>query len=292
MTANEFRPDKLWMERAFDRAAAHYDDAAVLQREVAGRLLERMDWVRLAPGSILDLGAGTGWLTAKLRERYRKAQIVALDRSHAMLRRAQRRASWWRTQPCVRADAEALPFAAERFDLVMSSFLLPWCHDLDRTFDGLARVIRPEGLLMFASVGPDTLIELRESWRAVDEYTHVNAFIDMHDVGDALVRARFADPVLDVERFTLTYPDVLSLMRDLKTMGLSNVTAGRRRGLTGRSALQRLESAYERYRLPDGRYPATIEVVYGHAWRPATLPQRPAADGAVAIPITSLRRRR
>src|SRR5690554_3591355 len=123
MTANEFRPDKLWMERAFDRAAAHYDDAAVLQREVAGRLLERMDWVRLAPGSILDLGAGTGWLTAKLRERYRKAQIVALDRSHAMLRRAQRRASWSRSQPCVRVIDEAPHFAAESFDLVMSNFL-------------------------------------------------------------------------------------------------------------------------------------------------------------------------
>ncbi len=258
-------PDKASARRSFERAADRYDEAAVLQREVATRLLERLDLVRLSPQRILDLGSGTGYCIDGLLARYRKAEVVALDIALPMLRHARRRGRWLRRPRCVCADAERLPFADDSFDLVFSNLMMQWCVDLDATFAELRRVIRPGGLLLFSSFGPDTLKELRAAWGEVDGYAHVNTFLDMHDVGDALLRARFADPVMDVERLTLTYRDVRKLMRELKQIGAHNVTAGRPRGLTGRHRLQRLVEAYERFR-HDGLLPATYEIVNGHAW--------------------------
>ncbi len=258
-------PDKASARRSFERAADRYDEAAVLQREVATRLLERLDLVRLSPQRILDLGSGTGYCIDGLLARYRKAEVVALDIALPMLRHARRRGRWLRRPRCVCADAERLPFADDSFDLVFSNLMMQWCVDLDATFAELRRVIRPGGLLLFSSFGPDTLKELRAAWGEVDGYAHVNTFLDMHDVGDALLRARFADPVMDVERLILTYRDVRKLMRELKQIGAHNVTAGRPRGLTGRHRLQRLVEAYERFR-HDGLLPATYEIVNGHAW--------------------------
>lgn len=291
MSESPYRPDKRELRRAFDGAAPVYDEVAVLQREVGERLLERLELVLLQPQRVLDVGAGTGLATRALQKRYRKAEVLALDLAPGMLKAARRRGSFWRPLRCICADAEALPLASNSVDLVFSNFTLQWVHDLDRAFNEFQRVLRPGGLLMFSSLGPDTLRELRQSWASVDDYTHVNAFIDMHDVGDALVRARFADPVLDVENFTLTYPRVGDLMRDLKRLGAHNVTAGRRRGLTTRAKLQAMQAAYERYRGGDGRLPATYEIVYGHAWAPETLPQRADASGAVKIPLSSLKRK-
>jgi malonyl-CoA O-methyltransferase len=284
-------PDKGWLRAAFEQAAGRYDEVAVLQREVGERLLDRLDLIKLQPARVLDVGAGTGRAARALQKRYRKAEVIALDLAPGMLRHAKQRGSLWRPIRCVCADAEALPLASQSCDMVFSNFTLQWCHDLDRVFAECMRVLRPEGLLMFSTLGPDTLHELRRSWEAVDGYSHVNRFIDMHDIGDGLVRARFADPVLDMEYFTLTYAHAHELMRDLKTLGAHNVTAGRRRGLTGRGALTRMAQAYESFRDPQGRLPATYEVVYGHAWRPEQLPQRPDAAGAVAVPVNAIGRR-
>ncbi len=144
--------------------------------------------------------------------------------------------------------------------------MLQWCDDLDAVFAEVRRVLKPGGLLTFTTFGPDTLMELRRAWSSVDGYVHVNQFLDMHDIGDALVRAGLAEPVLDVERYTLTYPDAIVLMRDLKAIGAHNVTAGRpARAHRPRSRLPRMCAAYEAYRR-DGRLPATYEVVYGAAW--------------------------
>ncbi len=258
-------PDKASARRSFEQAAARYDEAAVLQREVGSRLLERLDLMRLQPQRILDLGSGTGYCIDGLFGRYRNADVVALDIAHPMLRHARRRGRWLRRPRCVCADAECLPFPDNSFDLVFSNLMLQWCVDLDGTFSELRRVIRPGGLLLFSSFGPDTLKELRASWREVDGYAHVNTFLDMHDVGDALVRTRFADPVMDVERLTVTYPDVWKLMRELKQIGAHNVTGGRPRGLTGKQRMQRLVEAYEKFRR-DGVLPASYEIVNGHAW--------------------------
>jgi malonyl-CoA O-methyltransferase len=258
-------PDKRLARRSFASAAAAYDQVAVLQQEVGRRLLQRLDLVRIQPQRILDLGSGTGQCIPEVSARYKKAQLVALDIALPMLQQARKRGRWRRRPWCVCGDAESLPFADASFDLVFSNLMLQWCVELEVAFAELQRVLRPGGLLMFTSFGPDTLRELRNSWQQVDAYSHVNAFWDMHDVGDALLRARFADPVMDVERVTLTYPDVWQLMRELKQVGAHNVTAGRPRGLTGKARMQRLVAAYEDYR-SDGVLPASYEIVNGHAW--------------------------
>ena len=278
--------DKARARRSFDRAAPGYDAAAVLQREIGNRLLERLDYVRLTPRTILDLGCGTGQAIAPLMRRYPKARLVALDFAPAMLRLARRRGTWLKRPGCVCADAEILPLAGQSVDLIVSNATLQWCNDLDGTFREWLRVLRPGGLLMFTSFGPDTLMELRAAWAEVDGHVHVSPFADMHEVGDGLVRAHFADPVMDAERLTVTYAQVRDLMRDLKVVGASNAAVARPRGLTGPRRLAAVEAAYEVYRR-DGRLPATYEVVYGHAWAPV---QRPV-EGGVAIPVSAIARR-
>ena len=282
MQAADQLPDKALARRSFEHAAAGYDEVAVLQQEVAQRLLQRLDLMKLQPRRVLDLGCGTGQCIPGLMSRYRAADVVALDIAMPMLSRARRRGRWLRKPRCVCADAERLPFADGCFDLVFSNLMLQWCTDLERVFAELQRVLHPGGLLLFTSFGPDTLGELRDSWALVDGYTHVNAFEDMHDVGDALLKARFAAPVMDVERITVTYPDVWRLMRELKHIGAHNVTAGRPRGLTGKRHMQGLVQAYERFRR-DGVLPASYEIVNGHAWGTET-------SDTVSLSIDQLRR--
>lgn len=277
--------DKTSARRSFERAAAGYDQAAVLQREIADRMLERLAYVRLDPRLILDLGAGTGYAIPALRRRFGGARVLALDFALGMLRQARRQGSWLNRPWLLCADAESLPLADGSVDLVFSNATLQWCNDLDRTFAELLRVLRPRGLLMFTTFGPDTLRELRAAWAEVDGYSHVSPFLDMHDIGDALVRARFADPVMDAERLTLTYGSVLDLMRDLKVLGTHNATVERPRGLTGPKRLAAVERAYEAHRR-DGRLPASYEVVYGHAW----VPEHKPIPGGVAIPVSAIRR--
>lgn len=277
--------DKRRARRAFEAAAAGYDRAAVLQREIADRLLERLDYVRLTPDRVLDLGCGTGYAIQSLFRRYRRARVIALDFALPMLHQARRRGGWLRRPQCLCADAEHLPLADGCVDLILSSTTLQWCLDPEGTFRECLRVLRPGGLLMFTTFGPDTLKELRAAWSEVDGYTHVSPFPDMHDLGDALVRARFADPVMDAERLTLTYDRLADLMADLRGIGARNATGQRPRGLTGPRRLAALEAAYETHRR-EGRLPASYEVVYGHAW----VPQQKAVSGGVAVPLSAIAR--
>jgi len=287
----EFRIDGHEVRRAFGRAAHGYDAAAVLQAQVRQELLERLDMVRLEPTVVVDLGAGTGHATLALKRRYRSAQVVAVDLAEGMLREAARRQTLLRRFRRVCADAASLPLRDGCVDLVFSNLMLQWCDDPDRVFAECRRVLRPNGHLAFATFGPDTLVELRRAWSAADGLTHVNRFIDMHDLGDALVRCGFAEPVMDVERYTLTYAEVRDLMRDLKAIGAHNANAGRPRGLTGRGTLDRMVEAYEGFRR-EGRLPATYEVVFGHAWAPVGEPrgrQRPPDE--VTVPVSRIGRR-
>jgi len=286
--------DKRATRRAFERAATSYDEAAMLQREISTRMLERLDYVRLRPATILELGCGTGQGIDALAKRWRQSRIIALDLAEAMLQRARRRGTWLNRPRPLCADLEALPLADDSVDLVISNATLQWAGDLARAFAELRRVLRPEGLLMFTTFGPDTLIELRRAWATADSgaHAHVSPFLDMHDIGDALVRAGFADPVMDAERITMTYANVRDLMRDLKAIGGRNALHERPRALTGRATLAAMEAAYEQERR-DGRLPSTWEVVYGQAWMPAGAKapaQQPTADG-VAIPLTAIPRR-
>lgn len=275
--------DKRRARRSFERAAQTYDSVAVLQREIADRMLERLDYVRLRPERILDIGTGTGYAIDWLTRRYPKARVVALDFAHGMLGQARRRGSWMRRPLCVCADAEQLPLADASVDLIVSNATFQWCNDLERTFRDCLRVLRPGGLFMFTTFGPDTLMELRAAWSQVDAHTHVSPFLDMHDIGDVLTRVRFADTVMDAERLTLTYDRAQDLMRDLKVLGAHNATSQRPRALTGRARMRALEAAYEAHR-SDGRLPASYEVVYGHAWAPL----QTETAGGVAIPVSAI----
>jgi malonyl-CoA O-methyltransferase len=279
------------VQHSFGRAASGYDASAVLQARVRAELLERLEVVRLEPAVILDLGAGTGHASLALKRRHRAAQVVALDLAPGMLQEAGRRQTLLRRFRRVCADAAALPLRAASVDLVFSNLMLQWCNDPAVVFRECRRVLKPGGLLTFTTFGPDTLVELRRAWAAAaDGHTHVNRFIDMHDLGDALVRSGLAEPVLDVERYTLTYATVRDLMRDLKAIGAHNANAGRPRGLTGRGAFERMVAAYETSRRDD-RLPATYEVVFGQAWAPVSPSSGRGTPGEVTVPIDRIGRR-
>lgn len=283
-------PDKRLVRAAFEKAASRYDEAAVLQREIGTRLLERLELMKITPQRVLEVGSGTGFCSTQLAARYPQARLIALDIAHGMLQHTRQRFGWWQRQRrrpgFVCADAEALPLADASVDLVFSNVTIQWCSDPDTTFAEFRRVLKPGGLLLFSTFGPDTLKELRAAWRAVDAAMHVNAFVDMHDLGDGLLRNGFADPVMDREDIVLTYQDARTLMSDLKTIGAHNVNRGRHSGLTGKNKLNAMLAAYEQFRR-DGRLPASYEIVYGHAWVPLT-PQRQTRDGATAIPFAQL----
>jgi malonyl-CoA O-methyltransferase len=266
--------DKRRVRNAFERAAPHYDQAAVLQREVCDRMLSRLDYIKYVPDVILDAGSGTGYGTRNLIARYPAARVVAIDIATSMHLQARPSVSWWK-QLTVRGnqtlyvggDIEQMPLKDACAGLVWSNLTLQWCNDLKQTITEIHRILQVNGLFMFSTFGPDTLKELRQAFRGADEYTHVNRFTDMHDIGDMLVHSGFATPVMDMEYITMTYDDVIGVMRDLKAIGAHNATEGRRRSLTGKDVWQNAINRYESLRR-EGKLPATFEVVYGHAWKP------------------------
>jgi malonyl-CoA O-methyltransferase len=287
---DDARLDAQGVRSSFDRASASYEAAAILQARVGDELLERVDFFRFEPQVVIDLGAGTGRISGELKRRYKRASVVAVDIAPGMLREARRHFGLFRRFERVCADVRQLPFNDGSVDLAVSNLMLQWCDEPDAALAEIRRVLKPDGFFSFTTFGPDTLKELRAAWATVDTYSHVNTFIDMHDIGDALGRAGFTEPVLDVERITLTYSDVLALMRDLKTIGAHNVTAGRPRGLVGRARLRAMEAAYEPARV-EGRIPATYEVIYGAAWGSAGRRAVQVSGGEVRIPPSAIRHR-
>ena len=278
--------DRSRVRRHFDRAAPIYEQSSALQKEVAARMLERLDLVRLDPAIALDAGCGTGTVAAALAARYPRAQVVALDFSLPML--AQRWPARSRLGRMLRAAApglplctelERLPLPAERVGLVCSNLALHWSNAPEQVVREMHRVLRRGGLLMFTTLGPDSLRELRAA--LPDSTASVHAFADMHDVGDLLVRCGFADPVMDMEHLTLTYPDLSALLRELRGSGSTNARSDMPQGLKGRGWLARLTQRYEAQRR-DGRLPATFEIVYGHAWKPEQAAAR-TQDGRATI---------
>jgi malonyl-CoA O-methyltransferase len=289
---SELSLDVQRVRHSFSQAAVKYDASAVLQAQVRDELLQRLEVLRRVPNVVVDLGAGTGQASIALKRRYPRSRVVAMDIAHGMLLQARKRQTLLRRFDRVVADAATLPLRDAAVDMLFSSLMLQWCNEPDQVLRECRRVLRPGGVLHFSTLGPDTLMELRKSWQAADPgHAHVNRFIDMHDLGDALVRAGFAEPVLDVERYTLTYDDARDLMRDLKDIGAHNATAGRARGLTGKSTLARMLTAYEGFRR-EGKLPATYEVVFAQAWCPTgpmRSPGRPPAE--TVVPVSAIRRR-
>lgn len=271
------------LRRRFDRAAPRYEAAAVLDAEIARRMHERLDLVRVDPVRVLDLGAGTGRDQRALRARYPRASVVAADSSLAMLREARGASGLvarllGRVAPAIAADAHRLPFAAAVFDLAWSNLALHWTDDPPAVFGELARILRPEGLLMFSTFGPDTLRELAEAGAEAGG-SGVRAFADMHDLGDALVAAGFADPVMDAERIVLSYEDARTCLADLRAAALSAGPCLVPQGLGGRARVRAISDALERRRA-GGRLSITFEIVQGHAWRGV---QKRTAEGHAIV---------
>ena len=279
------------IRRSFNRAAKTYDQFAVLQREVDTRLAAHLSYVQIAPQLIIDLGAGTGRAARHLQSQYKKARVCLIDLAPDMLIRARSQRRWLAREWYTCADVVALPVRSAAIDLIYSNLMFQWCEDLTAAFSECCRVLRPGGLLLFSTLGPNTLKELRAAWAGVDSKPHVNVFLDMHDVGDKLISAGFNAPVLERDDLTLTYPDVRAVMRDLQGIGARNAHRARTRGMTGKSAFAQVEAAYESFRI-NGALPATYEVVYGHAWAP-TVDSRPQDGSTVAyFPLNQLARRK
>ncbi len=288
---NEFHLDHRQVRRNFGRAASTYEQHDVLQREVQTQLLERLDFYKeQQPARVLDVGAGTGRGSALLKQRYPKAEVIAMDLALPMLRAAKSHSSWRRPFDRVCAEASALPLADHSVDVLHSNLCFQWIDDLPALFGECMRVLKPGGLMVFSSFGPDTLKELRAAWAEADQQPHVSRFLDMHDVGDAMLAAGLRDPVLDVFRYTLTYSEPRKLLEELQGLGATNADQSRERGLTGKSHYRRMLTAYETMRV-DGRIPATWEVVSAHAWgAPVGQPRRVSGGGEIAsFSIDSLR---
>lgn len=293
MTDPDFSLDRRAVIRSFARAAPRYEAAARLQREVRADLLERLQFFTLQPQLVLDLGAGTCQATLELQRRFPRSQVLAIDIAEAMLRAAPRPRWPWQRQPTrVCGDARGLPLATHSVDLIYSNLMLQWCDHPDDVFRELVRVLKPGGLLLFSTFGPDTLHELRAAWAAADDHSHVSLFLDMPQLGDALMRAGFAEPVLDVEHYRQYYLDAHALMRELKRWGARNATRARARGLTSRARLAAMLAAYEPLRTSAG-LPATFEVIAGAAFgsdvSADSQADTRAHGGEVAIPLSALK---
>ena len=286
--------DRAQVVRRFARAAADYREHDFLIREIDRRMQERLDYVRIEPRRILDLGCSAGGSLPALSARYPDAQWLGLDIAPAMLAAINLpRAGWprWlglgRKAPVSRVagDAAQLPLAARSVGLVWSNLLLHWLDDPLPALAEAQRVLEVGGLLMFSTLGPDTLQELRMAF--ADGYAHTQRFTDMHDLGDMLVACGFADPVMDMEVIRLTYDDLDRMLGELRQAGSACAMKARRHGLTGRGRWQAMRAAYEALR-QDGKLPATFEVVYGHAWK--TAPKQ-TADGRAVVSLEGLKRK-
>jgi malonyl-CoA O-methyltransferase len=268
-------------------AATTYDQSAFVQKEIGQRLIDRLSLLKTPPQTILDVGAGTGFLTRQLQQKFPNSHIIGLDLASGMTRFAKSKQPWqlWKNRPFyLCADMESLPFSAQRFDLIFSNFTLQWCFNLEQTFAEFMRVLKPHGLLFFTSLGPQTLHELKQSFAAHSPFTHVNEFMDMHDYGDLLVKTRFSDPVMDMEMIRVTYPQVKHLLQDLKATGARNLNPQRQKGLSSKHHFSRMIKAYAAFKQLDNLYPATFEIIYGHAFRAQQSVYQQDDDGLVRIP--------
>ena len=285
--------DRRRLRHSFGRAAAGYAEVAVLQREVESRLLEQLDVLGEArPLRVLDVGSGPGRASGAIKGRWPKSEVIALDLALPMLRQVGKHTRFWRPVRRICADAAHLPIADGSIDLLFSSLCLQWVQDLPAALSEFRRVLRPGGLLLFSTFGPDTLVELREAYlEAGERQPPLSPFAAIQQVGDALMAAGFRNPVVERDLFTLTYADVMSLLRELRAIGAGDARVQRPRGLGGRGRQRAMIAAYETRR-EDGTLPSTWEVLTAMAWAPeAGAPRREGESDIATFPADRIPRR-
>ena len=275
------------VQRRFDRAAARFDEADFVHTVTRNGLLERLEPMLVEAKTVVDLGCGTGSACKALARRFRRSRVVGVDLSHGMLAQLSLKRPWRSRIAAVQADAHALPFADQSVDVIFANLLLPWVDDPTMLFREVGRVLRKGGLMLFSTLGPDSLLKLRRAWQSVDAGAHVNLFMDMHDVGDAAVRAGLSDPVLDVDRLAVTYTSSAALFQDLTATGARNCLRERERSLQGRKRFDAMTNVLEANR-SDGVIRLELELVYGHCWGTGAI----AESGEYRIAASQIGRRR
>ncbi len=255
------------VKTAFAKAATSYNEAAVVQKEILVRLLDKLNVLQEGHvHALLDIGSGTGLASNSLRKQYGETSYYAIDFALPMLAwaRNEYKANY---QYAVCGEVESLPFQERSLDIIFSASTFQWCNDIGAAFQESCRVLKDQGLLLFSSFGPDTLKELRHCFAQVDEHPHVSAFIDMQSLGDGLLASGFQSPVMESETITVEYSDPMQLLKDLQDTGATNHLEQRARGLMTRRRLNDVMREYEKFVLPNGKYPASYEVIYGHGWK-------------------------
>ena len=277
------------VRRHFMRANSEFDDYAAVYETIGDRLQERLSLLAIQPKRVLDLGCRSGYQLHALQQRYPEAQIIGADPAPGTTLRMP--GSWprWLRRKAqapqrVACDPHELPFADGSFDLVVSNLLLPWCHAPHRVFEEAARVLLPGGAFMFTSAGPDTLIEYRSAWAAIDSHLHGFGLIDMHDLGDTLMASGFAAPVLDRDNLQIDYPNIEALQVELRKLGAVNVANGRRPGLMSPSVRDALKSIAGAQ-----RFPVTLELVQGHGWKGELRQAGAQSEDEYRVSVDSLR---
>ena len=285
------------VRRQFLKAQASFDSHAAVFQAISERLLERLELLAVKPERVLDLGCRSGYQLQALAGHYPRATIFGADPAPGQPAKLPRSWPGWLRKPAlagrpavdqrIACDPHHLPFASGSFDLVISNLLMPWCEAPHRVFAEVSRVLGEGGAYMFTSAGPDTLIEYRKAWASVDSHLHSFGLLDMHDLGDAMMKSGFAAPVLDRENITVDYPDIESLQAELRNLGAANIAGGRRPGLMAEGAAKQLAQASPG-RSEQARFPVTLELVQGHGWK-GELKSGTNDAGEISIPVESLR---
>lgn len=253
------------MRRRFERAAASFDDADFVHAVTREGLLARLQPLVVEASTVVDLGSATCSTSQALSKRFGRAHVISVDLAHNMLQRGRKKRAWFSRSSFVQATAAALPFSAQSIDVVFANLLLPWVDDPNQAFSEIARVLRKGGVFAFATLGPDSLLEIRRAWAQVDDSAHVNHFLDMHDLGDGLVNAGFADPVLDVDRLSISYDNTEKLFADLTAVGGRNALRQRNHALVGKQHFRQMTEELQRSGT-DGKITLDLELVFGHCW--------------------------
>ena len=268
---------KIKILKSFDAKSSSYDQYSFVQKEVSERMIQRLKFLKSKPLNILDIGCGTGYLSNLINQYLPNSNIVCMDFSYEMASQCKNKNI--KLKPLV-ADAEYMPFKTSTFDLVISSFTLHWCQQIEKIFSDFFRILKNYGNFMFTTVGPDTLKELRNAYKLIDNYEHINTFNDMHDYGDILLSSGFHDPVMDVERLIVEYKNFNGVLQSLRKTGASTVICNESK-FTTKKSLKSLENHYKKNN-KNGLFPVTYEMIYGVAWKKGT---QNSKNNKVVIPI-------